>query len=145
VRDVALRSDRTAPSMRSMRDGGKTTKEMEREELYFLTETSMMATGRKIINMGLASSATKMGPDTMDNGKITRSTVRALRPSLMVLVTMVATWRTRNMDRVNLNGAMAALTREAFTRINIRAKVSMMTPESLFNRHLSDGWSFLRW
>ena len=55
----------------------------------------------------------------------------------MAIVTKGTLWRAKNMDRVNLNGMMAAPTRETSTRIKFRAKVLMMTPESLFNRHIS--------
>ena len=64
-----------------------------------------------------------MGPDTRETGKRISSTVRALRPGQMVLVTRAITWRARNMARVNLHGPMAAPTRESSSRITSRAKV----------------------
>jgi hypothetical protein len=63
--------------------------------------------------------------------------VTAWKPGLMELVTKVTTWRARNMGRVNIHGAMEAPTRESSARIEGRAKVLMITLESLFNRNPS--------
>jgi hypothetical protein len=96
-----------------------------------------MATGRMIRLMDLVPILTQMAPNIKETGKTISSTVRALKHGLMVIVTMVATWMTRKMDRVNLNGLMVAPIRGASTRMTFREKVLMMTSESLFNRHLS--------
>ena len=88
-----------------------------------LTETFMMATGRMIRLMDSAFTATSMAQDIRETGKRTSSTVRALRPGPMVLVTKATMWRARNMVKVNLLGPMVAPTRESSTRITSRAKV----------------------
>ena len=87
-----------------------------------------MDSGRMIRLMDLVPTPTKMAPNIKETGKRTSSTVRALKYGLMVLVTMVATWMARNMDRANLNGLMVAVIREASTRMTFREKVLMMTP-----------------
>ena len=88
----------------------------------------MKATGWMIRLMDLAFIPTQMAKDMRETGKRTRSTVRELRPGPMVLVTKANMRRAKNMDRVNLNGVMAAPTREASTIITLKAKVLMMTP-----------------
>ena len=106
----------------------------------------MKATGWMIRLMDLAFIPTQMAKDMRETGKRTSSTVRELRSGPMVLVTKANMRRARNMDRVNLNGVMAAPTRDASMIITFRAKVLMMTPESLLNRPISvEGWSYLRW
>ena len=86
-----------------------------------------MATGWMIRLMDLVHKPKQMAPNIKETGKRT-SMVRALKHGLMVLVTMVATWMARNMDRAKLNGLMVAVIREASTRIKFREKVLMMTP-----------------
>jgi predicted metal-dependent RNase len=112
-----------------------------------LTETIMKATGWMIRLMDLAFIPSQMAQNMRETGKRTSSTVRELRPGLMApLATKANMRRARNMDRVNLNGVMAAPTRDASMIITFRAKVLMMTPESLLNRPISvEGWSYLRW
>jgi hypothetical protein len=87
--------------------------------------------------MDLVPTPTQMAPNIKETGKTISTTVRALKHGLMVLVTMVATWMARKMDRAHLNGLMVAGIREASTRITFRAKVLLMTHEFLFYRHLS--------
>jgi hypothetical protein len=93
--------------------------------------------GRMKRLMDLLPTPKQMAPNIKETGKTANSMVRALKHILMVLVTMVATWMARNMDRANLNGLMVAVIREVSTRMTFREKVLMMTSESLFNRHLS--------
>ena len=73
-----------------MRAGGKKTNETGRVERFVQTEISMMATGRMVSFMDLASSLVKMDTDMKETGKSTKGTVRALLPGLMVIVTRVA-------------------------------------------------------
>ena len=87
-----------------------------------------MDSGWMIRLMDLVPTPTQMAPNIKETGKTTNSTVRALKHGLMVLVTMVAKWMARNMDRANLNGLMVAVIREASTRMTFREKVLMMTP-----------------
>ena len=101
-----------------------------------LTETFMKATGRMIRLMDLAFIATPMAQDMRETGKRTSSTVRELRPTQMVLATKATMWIARNMDRAQINGAMAPPTRESSTRITFRAKVFMRLINTLFNRHI---------
>jgi hypothetical protein len=120
-----------------MRGGGKTTKEMERGDKFMKKETSMTDTGRIIKLTDRVHTSTTTAADIKETGKRTSSMVTAWKPGLMVLVTMVTTWRARNMDRVNIHGAMEAPTRESSARIKGRAKVLIITLESLFNRNPS--------
>jgi hypothetical protein len=92
-----------------------------------LTERFMKATGWMIRLMDLAFIPTKMAQDMRETGKRTSSTVRELRSGPMVLVTKANMRRAKDMDRVNLNGVMAAPTKEAPTIIKFRAKVLVMT------------------
>jgi hypothetical protein len=111
-----------------------------------LTEISMRATGRMTRLMDLAYPQKKMEPYTRDTGKMTCSTVRALKLFQMVIVTRVATWMARNMGKVYCNGPMVAPTREISTRMTFLAKVLLINRESHLNRHLSvERWSCLRW
>jgi hypothetical protein len=73
-----------------MRGGGKTTNETGRGDRSMKTEMSMMAIGRMISLMDLASSPHKTDTDMKETGKNTSSTVRAFIPGLMVKVTRVA-------------------------------------------------------
>ena len=73
-----------------MRDGGKTTNETERGDRSTQMEMSLMAIGRMICLMDLASSPHKTDSDMKETGKSTSSTVRALLSFLMVIVTRVA-------------------------------------------------------
>ena len=112
-----------------MRGGGKTTNQTGRGERSMKTEMSMMAIGRMISLMDLASSPHKTDTDMKETGKSTSNTVRALLPGLMVQVTRVATWMASFKDMVNINTVMAKPTRESSTRTYLKAKVLMMTPE----------------
>jgi hypothetical protein len=73
-----------------MRDGGKTTNETGRGDRSTQTEMSIMAIGRMISLMDLASSPHKTDTDMKETGKSTSCTVKALLPGLMVQVTRVA-------------------------------------------------------
>jgi hypothetical protein len=73
-----------------MRDGGKTTNETGRGDRSTQTEMSIMAIGRMISLMDLASSLVKMDTDMKETGKNTSTTLRAFIPGLMVKVTRVA-------------------------------------------------------
>ena len=86
-RDVAPWSGLMAPYMRG---GGKKINETGRGECCVQTEISMMAIGRMIILMDLASSLPKMDTDMKETGKRANGTVRALLSILMVKVTRVA-------------------------------------------------------
>jgi hypothetical protein len=121
----------------SMRGGGNTAKEMERGEKLMKTETSMTDTGRITKLMDPVHTSTTTAADIKETGKRTSSMVTAWKPGLMVLVTMVTMRRARNMDRVNIHGAMEAPTRESSARIKGRAKVLMITLEYLFHRNPS--------
>jgi hypothetical protein len=93
-----------------------------------LTKAFMKATGRMIRLMDLAFIPTKMAQDMRETGKRTSSTVRELRLGPMALATKANMRRAKNMDRVKLNGVMAAPIREASMIMKFRAKVLMMTP-----------------
>jgi hypothetical protein len=67
-----------------MRDGGKTVNETGKGDRSMQTEMSMMAIGRMISLMDLASSPHKTDTDMKETGKSTKGTVRALLPVLMV-------------------------------------------------------------
>ena len=73
-----------------MRGGGKTTNETGRGDRSMQTEMSMMAIGRMMRLMDLASSPNKTDTDMKETGKKISSTVRALLSILMVIVTRVA-------------------------------------------------------
>jgi hypothetical protein len=73
-----------------MRGGGKTTKLTGRGERSMQTEISMMAIGRMVSLMDLASIRPKTDTDMKETGKNTSSTVRAFPPGLMGEVTRVA-------------------------------------------------------
>jgi hypothetical protein len=120
-----------------MRAGGKTANETGRGDRSIQTEISMMAIGRMISFMDMASSHIKMDTDMKENGKKTSSTVRELLPGLMAVVTRVVSYMGRCKDMVNIKTLMATPTRESSTRAYLKAKVLMMTPEKLSNRHLS--------
>ena len=73
-----------------MRAGGKTTNQTGRGDRSIQTEMSMMAIGRMVSFMDLASSLLKMDTDMKETGKSTTSTVRAFLLGLMVIVTRVS-------------------------------------------------------
>ena len=112
-----------------MRGGGKMINQAVRGEISLQTEISMMAIGRIISFMDLASSLLKMDTDMKETGKNTSSTVKALKPGLMVQVTRVASLMARDKGMVNIKKVVATPTRESSTRTNARAKVLIMTPE----------------
>jgi hypothetical protein len=99
-----------------------------------LTEPSMKETQRMIKHMDSAFKYKIMDEDMKNSGKRTRGTVTALRLGPMVVRTRATLLRTRDMGKVNIDGAMAALTKESSKRIILRAKVLMINTESLFIR-----------
>jgi hypothetical protein len=68
-----------------MRDGGKTTKQMAREDLFMLMVISMMASGKMTRPMDSASIAISTVLDMKDTGKKTSSMETASRHGLMAL------------------------------------------------------------
>jgi hypothetical protein len=61
-----------------MRAGGKKTNETGRVERFVQTEISMMATGRMVSFMDLASSPDKTETDMKETGESTSSTVEGI-------------------------------------------------------------------
>ena len=57
-----------------MKDGGKTTKQMEKVDLFMQMEIFMMDTGRTIKLMALEFIVISMAQDTRDTGKKTNNT-----------------------------------------------------------------------
>jgi hypothetical protein len=67
-----------------MRVGGKTVNQTGRGERSMQTEMSIMAIGRMVSLMDLASTPHKTDTNMKETGKNTKGTVRALLPGLMV-------------------------------------------------------------
>ena len=101
------KAPRSGLTVHSMRDTGRTTKPMEREDSFTQMETSTKASGRMIRLTALVSTCTQMALNTRASGRRISNTVKAKRPGLMVLNMKAIISRERKMETETSNGQMA--------------------------------------
>ena len=127
-----------------MKVGGKIIRPTEREDLYTPTVISMTAIGKTIRLMATEFTVIWMVPDTKVTGRKISSTVRVLKPGLMVQVTTETMSKERSTELESSPGLTAAHTQVSSMRITSKEKVtlSLVAYYSLGIYEWSDGRKF---
>jgi hypothetical protein len=106
-----------------MKGGGKTTKLMEREDLFMLMGMSMMDIGRMTKHTGMVCMPIQTVPDMRAIGKKISSLVKVSKHGLMVLDTREIMLMVKNTEEANSSGQMAARMMAILLIIILKEKV----------------------
>ena len=111
-----------------MKAGGKTTKQTAKEDLFMLTEMSMMANGSTIKPMDLECIAMQTELNTRDSGKTISNTETVLRHGQMVPSMRANMFKERKTVRADSHGLMAQLIMEYSTKTIFKEQVNTTGP-----------------